>query len=306
MKALFVMRCRLHRLQPRGRPPRARRRGDSGRRSLHRSPRNLARAVDAPLHELDIRDAAAVADVVGRRARGGAYLAAQIDVRRSVADPPSTPASTSTARSTCCGRRSATAWAASSTPPPAGRSTARTRSSPPRVAPGRPQGAVRPVEVLRGGLCRPLLPAARPVDRLAPLRQRLRPAPGPARRGRRDRDLLRAGARGRQPHRLRRRRPDARLRLRERRGRGERRRRRPGRKRSVQHRLRGGDDRARARRGGKAAREGRVRAAARARALPARSSEALLDCSRARDELGWHAQVSLEEGLDRALASLRS
>jgi UDP-glucose 4-epimerase len=30
-----------------------------------------------------------------------------------------------------------------------------------------------------------------------------------------------------------------------------------------------------------------------------------LDCSRARDELGWRAQVSLEEGLERTLASLR-
>ena len=39
--------------------------------------------------------------------------------------------------------------------------------------------------------CEPLRAPARPVDRLAALRQRLRPAPGPARRGRRDRDLLR-------------------------------------------------------------------------------------------------------------------
>jgi UDP-glucose 4-epimerase len=49
---------------------------------------NLARAVDAPLHELDIRDAAAVADVVGRvEPEVVFHLAAQIDVRRSVADP---------------------------------------------------------------------------------------------------------------------------------------------------------------------------------------------------------------------------
>ena len=49
---------------------------------------------------------------------------------------------------------------------------------------------------LRRAVLRALHPPARPVHRLAALRQRLRPAPGPARRGRRDRDLLRQAARG--------------------------------------------------------------------------------------------------------------
>ena len=91
----------------------------------------------------------------------------------------------------------------------------------PRGPPGRARGALRPVEVLRRALLRALHPPARAVDRLAALRQRLRPAPGPARRGRRDRDLLRQAARGRQAHDLRRRPSDARLRLRRRRGRGQ-------------------------------------------------------------------------------------
>jgi UDP-glucose 4-epimerase len=30
-----------------------------------------------------------------------------------------------------------------------------------------------------------------------------------------------------------------------------------------------------------------------------------LDCSRAREELGWEARVGLEDGLERTLASLR-
>src|SRR4051812_37793163 len=49
---------------------------------------NLAQAADAALHELDIRDYDAVADVVGRtRPEVVFHLAPQIDVRKSVADP---------------------------------------------------------------------------------------------------------------------------------------------------------------------------------------------------------------------------
>jgi UDP-glucose 4-epimerase len=49
---------------------------------------NLSEASDAALHELDIRDAAAVADVVEQaKPEVVFHLAAQIDVRRSVADP---------------------------------------------------------------------------------------------------------------------------------------------------------------------------------------------------------------------------
>ena len=114
------------------------------------------------------------------------------------------------------------------------------------------RGALRPVEVLRRGLLRPVHAPARPVDRLAALRQRLRAAPGPARRGRRDRDLLRQAARGRAADDLRRRPADARLRLRRRR-----RRRQPG---AAGLRATGAfnvgrgvaDDRARPRRGARA------------------------------------------------------
>jgi UDP-glucose 4-epimerase len=50
--------------------------------------KNLDGATDAPLHELDIRDAEAVADLVERvRPEVVYHLAAQIDVRKSVADP---------------------------------------------------------------------------------------------------------------------------------------------------------------------------------------------------------------------------
>src|SRR5919198_4349671 len=49
---------------------------------------NLAQADGAALRELDIRDGQAVADVVGEvRPEVIFHLAAQIDVRRSVADP---------------------------------------------------------------------------------------------------------------------------------------------------------------------------------------------------------------------------
>ena len=58
-----------------------------------------------------------------------------------------------------------------------------------------PGGALRPGQVRGRGLLRPLPPPARPLDRQPAPRQRLRPAPGPARRGRRDRDLLRQAAR---------------------------------------------------------------------------------------------------------------
>ena len=57
------------------------------------------------------------------------------------------------------------------------------------------RGSLRPGEVRRRGLLRPVAPPARPVDGQPALRQRLRPAPGPARRGRRDRDLLRQARR---------------------------------------------------------------------------------------------------------------
>src|SRR4051794_1960552 len=49
---------------------------------------NLEKATDAALHELDIRDGEAVSDLIGRvRPEVVFHLAAQIDVRKSVADP---------------------------------------------------------------------------------------------------------------------------------------------------------------------------------------------------------------------------
>jgi len=39
---------------------------------------------------------------------------------------------------------------------------------------------------------------------------------------------------------------------------------------------------------------------------PGEVQRSTLDCSRAREELGWQARVQLEEGLERTLASIRS
>ena len=79
------------------------------------------------------------------------------------------------------------------------------------------RGSLRPGEVRRRGLPVAVAPAARSVDRQPAVRQRLRAAAGPARRGGRDRDLLRQAADRRRAHGVRRRPPDARLRVRRRR-----------------------------------------------------------------------------------------
>ncbi len=78
----------------------------------------------------------------------------------------------------------------------------------------------------------------------AAARQRLRPAPGPARRGRRGRDLLRQAARGQAADRLRRRQADPRLHICGRRGLGDAGRGRVGDDRPGQHRHRDRDRRA--------------------------------------------------------------
>ncbi len=72
-------------------------------------------------------------------------------------------------------------------------------------------GAVRPGQVRGRGLLRAVLAAARSVDDLAALRQRLRTAPGRPRRGRRGRDLLRLLRGGAASDGVRRRPADARL-----------------------------------------------------------------------------------------------
>ena len=153
---------------------------------------------------------------------------------------PSTPRSTSTAPSTCSRRRARRAperfvfastggaiygegegkelplergRAAASRAPPTGRA-----SSPPRAT----------------WRC---TAAPRAVQREPAVRQRLRAAAGPARRGGRDRDLLRRAARRRTADRVRRRHPDPRLHIRRRRRRGGagrgRARKRPGRSTSA-------------------------------------------------------------------------
>ncbi len=73
----------------------ARRRGPGARRPLHRQRENLdgALAAGAELTELDVTDAAAVRRLREAFAPEAVFhLAAQIDVRRSMADPASTPA----------------------------------------------------------------------------------------------------------------------------------------------------------------------------------------------------------------------
>ncbi len=174
-----------------------------------------------------------------------------------------------------------------------------------RGAPGRARVPLRPVEVLRRELLRAVHPPARAVDDLAALRQRLRPAPGPARRGRRDRDLLRQAARGRPAEDLRRRQADARLRLRRRRGRRQPARSRLRRHRRVQRRPRRPDERARHRRGARGAVETTASRPTTRRPAPARCSTSR-STRRARGP-SWagRPQVDLEQGLARTLDSLR-
>ena len=147
--------------------------------------------------------------------------------------------------------------------------------------------ALRRVEGRGRDLPRALPPPARPLDRRVALRQRLRPAPGPARRGRRDRDLLPRRRHGPAGARVRRRPPDPRLRLRRRRGGGAHRRRGARRWRRLQHRHRARDDACSSSSSGSASsptfepeRPGEIR-------------RSCLDASAAREALGWEAQVAL-------------
>ncbi len=94
------------------------------------------------------------------------------------------------------GRARARRRSASSSPRPAARSTARRDvDADARDASRRADGPLRPEQVRGRGLLRAVRPPLRALDGQAALRQRLRPAPGPARRGRRDRDLLPGAAR---------------------------------------------------------------------------------------------------------------
>ena len=122
-----------------------------------------------------------------------------------------------------------------------------------REPPAAPDFAVRRVEE-GGRRLPPLLPRG-PRSRVhrARARQRLRPAPRPERRGRGGRDLRRAHARRPPADGLRRRRADPRLRVRRRRRRRVRARHREGRRSADEHRHRRRDERARALRGDGAA-----------------------------------------------------
>ena len=157
---------------------------------------NLERAAAALLHEADLRDAERVAALVEAAAPDVIFhLGAQIDVRRAVADPAFDAAVN------------------------VGRDDQRARGGPARGRPARREllhrrrdlrrrrhdpdrrghdagadGAVRPEQARGRGLLRAVRAAARAVGGLAALRERLRAAPGPARRGRRGGDLLRQAA----------------------------------------------------------------------------------------------------------------
>ena len=83
-------------------------------------------------------------------------------------------------------------------------------------------------------------------------------------------------------------------------------RRRVGRHRPDQHRPRPGEDRARHRRGAERARRADGFEAEHAPERPGEVQHIALDPSRAREELGWEAQVELDEGLRRTLESLEA
>ena len=207
----------------------------SGRRE------NLAGALDSgvELLEASVTDDDAVAAAFERaRPQVVFHLAAQIDVRRSVADPSfDLDVNVGGTIRLLEGARQAGVerFVFAST---GGRSTARARAATSRSPRARTAG-----------------PTLRTVSRSTPPRaistsigastgsrrprcgsQRLRPTPGPARRGRRGRDLLQRPARRPPPASLRRRRADARLRLFRRRRRRLRHRGRPRRRGPVQHR----------------------------------------------------------------------
>ena len=142
-----------------------------------------------------------------------------------------------------------------------------------------------------------LLPAAaRPRVHGARARERVRPAPEPARRGRRRRDLLGQAARPRAADDLRRRRADPRLRLRRRRRRRVRARGREGRRAHDEHRHRHRDERA-----GALRRRWRSSPASASRAeyQPARTGElqrSAVDPGRAEIHLGWKPFTDARRG----------
>ena len=264
----------------------------------------------ATLVEADIRDRAAIEEIAGARAPRG----------RSSTWPP---------RSTCASRsptRPSTPRSTSAAPPTCSRPPARPRCA--RVVFSSTGGAIygegdgQELPLPEDAPLAPEAPYGQSkfagegylslYERLyglssvaAAARQRLRPAPGPARRGRRDRDLLRPPARGRAADRLRRRQADPRLHICRRRGLGDARRGRGRDERPDQHRHRDRDRRAGAgQRPRRARRQRRLRARVRARRAPARCSASRSTRPAPQRELGWRPEMGLEEGLRVTLDSI--
>ena len=246
----------------------------------------------APFHEASITDGAAMAALLAdERPEAVFHLAAQVDVRRAVADPAFDAAVNvgGTAVLLEAARAAGTRrFVLASTGGAIYGDTDRlpTPEDVP-AAPISPYGASKAAAETYLELYRRLhgLSTVR-----AALRQRLRPAPGPARRGRRDRHLLPRRRHGPAGARVRRRAPDARLRLRRRRRGGAHRRRGAGRRRRLQRRH-GASRRPCSSSSSASAssppssRSGRARSAA-----PASTPRA------ARAALGWAARVALGRG----------
>ena len=168
----------------------------------------------AEFHELDIRDRDAMQAVFDDAAAGGGVPPGRPGRRARVGRGPRPRRRRERARHDRGARvppaAPARGWCSR---PPAARSTATPTRSPRRRR--RRAGAdvaVRHLQVLRRAVPGPVQPALRHAPRDAALRQRVRPAPGSARRGGRGRDLLRQADVGRDAADLRRRPPDARLR----------------------------------------------------------------------------------------------
>ena len=143
-------------------------------------------AAGAELVELDIRDAEAVSDLVGRTTPEVIFhLAAQIDVRKSAADPAldsrinveGTVNLLEAARG--AGVRRVVNTSTGGAIYGEGKILPAPEDHP--VAPEAPYGLSK---FCAEGYCDLFAAPARALHRLAALRQRLRPAPGPARRGR--------------------------------------------------------------------------------------------------------------------------
>ena len=170
---------------------------------------------------------------------------------------------------------------------------------------GRAALPLRAEQVRRRGLSGAVSAPLRALGGQPAARQRLRAAPGPARRGRRDRDLLRAPAVGRAADRLRRRPADARLHIcgRRRLGGSGRRRRRGERVDQRRHRSRDhgpGAGRAAAR----SQRGEQLRGASSPRPARGEVQRISIDPARAAEALGWAPQTGLEEGLGLTLDSV--